>query len=152
MAELYEYQLASIEKAVDNVAPVVVGATGFLNGAHLHLSRTDVDIGPANVLADFTTGECDYVGYAAQVLVWGVPTVSDDGTVEVVSVAQIYKPTNAVTPNVANTAFVTNAADDALYYACTLDNAPLPFNSALDQTTVIVRYRPSTRSLLVTIS
>lgn len=149
---LFEYQLATLERATDNVAPVVVGSTGFLFGAEVCLTTAQFDLNQANTLAEFAAVEADFTGYAPAAITWGVPSVADDGTVEVVATAIVFRPTDAVTPNVIYMLYITNAAGDALYYAGVFDNPPLPMNSALDQITVIVRFRPATNSIVVVVS
>lgn len=145
MAVAFEYQVAQLARAANDVA-------GILTGALVGLYQTVIDINPSNVVATFTAGECDYNTYAEQALVWADPSVADDGTVEVVAAALIFRPTDAVTPNVTWGMFILDTTAAFLLFAGQFDGAPLPLQSALQQVILTVRYRPATGSIVVQVN
>lgn len=150
MAVLIENQTSQLARALQDTQ--VTAVAGYLHLAHLHLYQSPIGILPTTPLSDFTAAEATYNTYADQALVWDVPGIADDGTVEVVAVPLIFRPTDAVVPNVIYGCFITDTAGAVLYLFCEFDLAPLPMQSALEQIIVIVRYRPATDSIVITIS
>lgn len=151
MTPLLEFQIATLDRATNDIQ-AAAGVAGFLNAAKLHWTKEIIDINEDTTLAELDAIEADYDGYAAQTLVWGPPTVADDNTVEVVSVAQIYTPTGATTPNQLYAAYIDNSGGTKVYFARQANEAPIPMNDALDTMTVVVRYRPASDTMLVVVS
>jgi hypothetical protein len=150
MAVLTENQASQLARAANDIA--AVAAVGYLHLAHLHLYQVPIAILPTTPLATFTAGEATYTGYADDPLVWDVPGTADDGTVEVVAAPLVFRPTDAVTPNVIYGCYITDTAGANLFFFAEFDSAPLPMQTALQQIIVVVRYRPATDSIVITIS
>ncbi len=150
MAELIESQVSQLARATNDIA--AVAAVGYLNGAEIHLTKTELALPPDIPLAALVAAEADFTGYAAPTITWDTPGLSADGTVEVLTTPVIFQPTDAVTPNNIYAVFITNAAVSAWYFVGPVDNAPVPLPDALHQCIVTIRYRPATNSLSVTIS
>jgi len=132
MTPLLYTQAAEILTLVDALA-------GDWTGAKIHLFSNDYQFDPATAqIADMT--ECTFAGYAAQTVVWGTPSVSDDGNVESVAAAQIYRATNAVTPETAYGYWIETLAGAVLLAGGTFET-PLPFESALDAATLVAVLR-----------
>jgi hypothetical protein len=145
MTILLEFQVSQIARCADDIA-------GYLTGAKLHLTLAAVDINPGTTLAALHAEEATYATYLAQVLLWDVPTVSSDGTVESVATPLVFRPTDNVTPNQIYAVYITDGASAILYFAKQLDEAPVPMTSPLDQMVITVRFRPATQSIVVTIT
>jgi len=125
-------QAAMIAALTDYIA-------GGLAGAEIHLFQNNLVFDPATTeIGDLD--EATYVGYLAIALVFGVPSVSDDGNVESICTAQVWRPTNAVTPNDIYGFFIDDGAG-VLLAGGYFDGAPLPMNSALD----VIRTSPVLR-------
>lgn len=146
MASLIETQDAQLARAtVDTIAG------GSLLGLKVDLFQTDVPVLPSTPLADYLAAIADFVGYAQKTVTWGTPSVSADGTVEVIGTMSAWRPTNAVTPNVIYGLFARDTTAADLYYAARFDGAPLPMGTSLNEIIATLRYRPATQSLVVTI-
>lgn len=151
MTLLLEFQAATLARA-ENDIEAGPGTAGFLNGAELCFTKSELDITPATLIGALTAIQADYTGYAPQALVWADPSVADDNTVEVTADPLVFRPTDAVTPNQLYAGFITNAAGTVLYFARQMDEAPVPMESALDQLIAVVRYRPATQTVLIVIT
>lgn len=147
MTTMIEYQAATLARAECDIQ-AAAGTAVFLEGAKVHLTKTAIDINIGTTLAELAAEEADYNTYASQVLVWDDPSVADDGTVEVTCAALVWRPTDAVDPNMIWAAYITNGASSVLYFANQLDEAPVPMNSTLDQMIMIVRYRPASQTVV----
>jgi len=125
-------QISQITALADYIA-------GGLAGAEIHLFQNNIVFDPSTVeIGDLT--EATYVGYAAIALTFGVPSVSDDGNVESICTAQVWRPTNSVTPNTIYGFFIDDGAG-VLLAGGTFDTGGLPMNSALDVINTVVRFR-----------
>jgi hypothetical protein len=144
MAVLFEFQKSQLVRCADDTA-------GILTGALLGLYQAPIDINQSNVLATFTAAVATYNTYAAQVIVWGTPSVAIDGTVESVGAQLIFRPTDAVTPNSIWGVYITDTSGAILLFAGQFDEAPVNLNGTLDQLAINVRYRPATNSFVVTV-
>jgi len=108
---------------------------GDWTGAKIHLYSNDMNFDPLlTVIADMT--ECTYTGYLPQTTVWGTPSVSDDGNVESVAAALIFRATDAVTPETAYGFWIETLAGGTLLAGGTFET-PLPFLSAVDAATLV---------------
>jgi hypothetical protein len=145
VADLFEYEASLLARANADT-------TGYLKLATVDLYQTDVDIGSGNTVADFTASVATYVGYAQGVLAWDAASVADDGTVECVSAAITFRPTDATTPNVIYGCFIRGATGGTLLFAGRFDGAPLDMSDAVHQIVLTVRYRPDATSIAVTVS
>lgn len=132
-------QQAQIDALADFIA-------GGLTGAEIHLFQNNIVFNPNTVVIGDLV-EATYVGYAAIALVFGVPSVSDDGNVESICTAQVWRPTNSVTPNSIYGFFIDDGAG-VLLAGGTFDIAPLPMNSALDVINTVVRFRLDSTGLV----
>lgn len=150
MAILTENQASQLARALQDTQAAT--AAGYLHLAHLHLYQSPIAILPTTPLATFSAAVATFTGYADQALVWDVPGVADDGTVECVATPLIFRPTDAVTPNIIYGAYITDTAGANLYIFGEFDGAPLPMQNALQQIIVVVRYRPATDSIVITVS
>jgi len=112
---------------------------GGLAGAEIHLFQNNIIFDPSTVVIG-DLDEATYVGYLAIALVFGTPSVSDDGNVESICTAQVWRPTNAVTPNDIYGFFIDDGAG-LLLAGGTFDEGPYPMNSALDVINTVVRFR-----------
>lgn len=142
---LFEYQLSQLDRAGDDVA-------GFLAGCKLCLYQNVIDIGPGNTHADFVANVANFAGYAKAALVYDTPSVADDGTVEVVTHALTFRPSDATVPNVIWGCWIEDSTAAILYFAAQFDGAPLPMQNALQQIIVTVRFRPASDTLVITVS
>lgn len=141
---LFEFQDSKIDRTTADIA-------GPLLAAKLGLYQTLIDVGPSNVLADFTSAIATFAGYATATLTWGAASISDSGIVESLSASVTFRPTNGVTPNVIYGCWIMDSASAKLYFAGQFDGAPLPMQRALDVIRVTVRYRPADQSTVVEI-
>jgi len=121
-------------------------------GLLIDLYKAPIAYVPTTPLATFTAQTADFVGYAQGTVTWSLPTVAQDGTVEVVGALPIWRPTNAVTPNLIYGFFATLAVGGDLAFFGQFDLAPLLMQSALNQLEMTVRYRPATSSIVVTVN
>jgi len=125
-------QQAIIDALADYIA-------GGLTGAEIHLFQNNLVFDPATTeITDLV--EATYGGYAALALTFGVPSVSDDGNVESICTAQVWRPTNSTTPNTIYGYFIDDGAG-VLLAGGTFDTGGLPMNSALDVINTVVRFR-----------
>jgi hypothetical protein len=139
----------TIVAALDTTA--VGSATGPLVGAVVRLFQANITPDKETSLATLNADSCTFVGYAEKAITWQLPSIADDGAVEVVGTTTQFRPTNSVTPNSAYGAYIVSAAGD-LAFAGRFDGAPLPMADAQDQITVTVRYRPIQAGLGVVVS
>jgi hypothetical protein len=116
------------------------------------LYQAPIDINQSNTLATFTGNIATYHTYLAQAVTWDAPSLAQDGTVEVVAVTLIFRPTDAVVPNSIWGLYITDTTAAFLLFAGQFDGPPLPMNSTLNQILVTVRYRPATGSIAVQIN
>src|SRR5262245_2379941 len=125
-------QAALIDALTDWIA-------GGLDGAEVHLFQNSILFDPTTTLIG-DLDEANYGGYAAIAAVFGVPSVSDDGNVESILTAQVWRPTNSTTPNTIYGWYLT-ADGGALLAGGTFDTGGLPMNSALDVINTVIRLR-----------
>lgn len=131
-----------------------VGTTnpGVLYGAKVHLGQADTAIDKTTPYADLSAQEADFTGYAATAVTWDVATTAADQTVESVTAAVTFRPTDAVVDNAIYNVWLSNAGSTAWYFAGPIVGGPLPMASALDQIILLIRYRPASGSIAVTIA
>lgn len=151
MTLLLEFQAATLARAL-NDTEAAPGVAGFLDGCDLCLTKTEIDIEPDTTLAALDAEEADYSGYARQALVWGVPSVSDDGTVEVIAAPLTFRPTAATVGNQIYAVYIVDGGGTLLYFARQLDEAPVPMVSTLDVLILTIRYRPATDTICIAIT
>lgn len=125
---------------------------GTLDGALLCLTKTSATLDKDTTLAALELIEADYNTYARTAIIWGDPSVSDDGQVEVVGSVAEFRPTDALAPNQVFGVFILDTTEAKVYFVGALDGAPLGMNTTLDSLILTVRYRPATRSLIVIVS
>ncbi len=145
MSQLFEFQKSQLVRALNDTA-------GELLGALLGLYQAPIDINQGTPLATFTAAIATYTGYAAQAIVWGLPSVNQAGEVEVQGIGLIFRPTDAVAPNSVWGIYITDSTGADLYFAAQFDAPPIPMVSALDQITIVIRYKPATQSFAVVVS
>lgn len=125
---------------------------GSLAGLKCDLYQTDVVLNPWPGDAALTAAVATYHGYAQATVTWGTPSQADDGSYECIGEVPVFQPTDAVTPNNIYGAYFTKAGGGAIMRAFRLDNAPAPMDTALRTITLILRYRPETGSIGITVS
>jgi hypothetical protein len=124
-------------------------ALGVLFGAKMDLCKVDAPLSPTIPLATLTAGIANFTGYAQGTVTWDAPSVAGDNTVEVVGNMPLWRPSDAVTPNVIFDWFMTAAVGGALLMMARFDGAPLPMGTALNQIQLVMRWRPSDNSIAV---
>lgn len=112
--------------------------TPVLGAAYLGLYQTKTGNPPDMVLGDLV--EADYTGYARQLLVWGTPYDGSDGRPSVLSGMLTFRPTDAVTPNTINGAFLATAATAGALVAVDPFSGPRSMSSALDVLNLAVEH------------
>jgi len=130
-------------------AEALIDTGGVLDGAVIRLFKNDVMPTLTSVTADFT--ETDYVGFGDQTITWLEPSISDDGTIEVLGTVGEFRPTNDVTPNQVYGALLLDSTT-AMLFGGRFEGAPLPMESATDSILITVRFRPADQSLAIVIS
>lgn len=144
--QLLEFLAQALLRAGDDIA-------GSLAGSKLGLTKTVVDINQDTTLASMTAAKATFTSYVKTALVWGDPTIADDGTVEVVAEPLPFAPTDALGGDqVMRNLWIEDSTAAVLQFAGTFDIPYPPMNSALNQLTVVVRYRPATQTIVVVIS
>jgi len=131
------------------MAVALVDVGGVLENAVIRLFKNDVMPTQTSVTGDFTP--TDYVGFGDQVITWLEPSISDDGTIEVIGTVPEFRPTNDVTPNDVFGALLLDDADIMLFGG-RFEGAPLPMEKATDSILVTVRFRPADQSIAIVIS
>jgi hypothetical protein len=147
MAQLFEFQLSQLSRALQDTQHA--SAAGYLDLATVNLFQSPLVINEGLTVAACHAAVATYTGYAAVVITWATPSVARDGSVEVISQAITFRPTDAVTPNVIYGVFILDTTGDFLYFAGNFDNAPLPMQNADQLIRCTVRYRPATNSLIL---
>jgi len=112
---------------------------GDLTGALIHLYQNNLVFDPTTVVIGDLV-DANYNTYAALVLAWGVPSVSDDGHVETIAAAQVWRPTDALAPNDIYGYYITTAGG-VLLMGGFFEGGPFPMNSTLDVITTTVVFR-----------
>lgn len=120
---------------------VLLAVTGMLTGAEVRLFINDFEPDRESVIGDYDPPT--YTGNGDEAITWNAPSVSDDGTVEVVGTLGEFRPTDAVAPNDVFGAIILDGGG-GLLDAVRFPAGPLPMNSALDSILLVVRWRPST--------
>lgn len=122
---------------------------GFLVGMKADLCQTDQPYDANTLLSSCTAGVCNYDGYAQKTLVWNKPSLSTDGTLELVSGSVTFRPTGSNTPNLARGVYCTINGSGSLGMCAPLTAAPVPMGSTLNliELTLRVRVSPSGISL-----
>lgn len=148
---LVESQASQLGRAANDIN---VGTTnpGVFYGAKVHLGQTALAIDANTPYSDLSGQEADFTGYAATVVTWDVPTTAADNTVESVSAPVVFRPTDAVVDNAIYNVWLSNSGGSVWYFAGTIVGGPLPMASTLDQIILVLRYRPATGSIAVTIA
>lgn len=122
-----------------DIATVVVGVGGPLNGLTMGLFQNDIVPTPSTPLASLTPA--DYDGYAEEANAWLAPTISDAGVIEVHGIVGEFRPTGSVTPNSIYGWYLKNAGGD-LVASDRFAGAPLAMGSALNNILPTLIYRP----------
>lgn len=136
-----------------NLDPIADSIAGKLAGLKVDLYQTDVPLVPWPGDAALIAAVATYVGYAQGAVTWGVPSQADDGTYEVIGTIAVFQPTNSVAPNnIYGAYFTESGAPNAIEFAARFDNAPLPMENHLRTITVVLRYRPATGTVVITVS
>jgi len=127
----------------------ISGVGDFLAAAVVGLYKNDVVPSRDLLLAAYTTA--DYSGYAEEAVTWLVPSVADDGEVEMVGIVGEFRPTGAV---IQNTVFgiVLKTAGGELVQAARFDLPPLPMGGVDDSILVTLRVRLTLAGMVVTVS
>lgn len=148
---LVESQVSQLGRCANDIN---VGTTnpGVFFGAKVHLGKASLAIDGNTPYADLSAQEADFTGYAATVVTWDVATTSADNTVESVSAPVVFRPTDAVVDNAIYNVWLSNAGSSAWYFAGVIVGGPLPMASALDQIVLLLRYRPASQSICVTVA
>lgn len=142
--------VTSPQGALDLLADSIAGSFA---GLLADLYQADVPLSPWPGDAALTAQVATFAGYAQGVITWGTPSQADDGTYEVVGTFPVWRPSNAVTPNNIYGIYFTEAGmGGGLMGAARFDNAPLPMTNALQTITVVLRYRPQTGSIVISVS
>jgi len=144
---LTDFQAWTLERALLDTT-----TAGGLLDATVDLYQTPIAVTPETPLATFTAAVATFTGYAQGVVTWELPTVADDGEVEVIGTLPIWRPTDGVTPNQIYGMFIRLDVGGSLAMAGQFDTPPLPMISALDSIICTLRYRPASGTLVVTVS
>ena len=113
---------------------------GLLDGAKMKLFKNNYVPIETSLIANFTL--CDFTGYAAEVITWGDPSVSDDGTPEVIGSLAEFRPTGTAVANDVYGAILT-MGDDTYLAGAQLDDAPEVMQDTLNQLSLVARVRVS---------
>jgi hypothetical protein len=126
---------------------------GHLATVDFHLIKANVGLAPWPGNAALIAAEADYTGYAAGVVTWGTPSKADDGTYEIVGTVPTFRPAGVViVNNVWGGYLQQHAAPLHIPFAVIFDNAPLPMDDVLQTIDVVLRYRPQTQTIIISIS
>lgn len=123
---------------------------GVLTANKVALFQSNTIPTPNMVLGDYT--EATYTGYAKEAVTWSVPTVADDGTVEVIGIVGEFRPTGTAVTNAIYGVLLVDTTGAILYGAARFDAPPLPMSSALDAIIVTLRVRMTPGGIVVTVS
>ena len=145
MANLFEKNDSKLARAADDIA-------GNMLGCLIDLYQTPVPLNEDTALIDLQNVVADYTGYAQGLLTWQDPSIADDGEVECIGTCPVFRPTGTAVQNEIVGCFLTSDPAGGLLYFGPLDGQPISMHSATDSITVVVRYRPGTQSLTITIS
>jgi len=143
--DLFEYQASLLARAADDIA-------GSLAGLKVDLTKEALPVDGTTTLAEFNAVKADFTGYAQGEVTWLDPSISDDGTVEVVGTIDEWRPTAITVGNDVFDAYFTAAVGGALMFAGQLDGIPVPMRAVTDSLVLTVRYRPADQSIAVQIS
>jgi hypothetical protein len=126
---------------------------GSLLTPTVDLYQSDVALNPWPGDAALIAAVATFAGYAQGIVTWGTPSQADDGTYEVVGTMPVWRPSDSVTPNnIYGCYFRETGGGGTINLAARFDNAPLPMDSALRTITVVIRYRPQTDTLVISVS
>jgi hypothetical protein len=142
----------TFDLAVALIGSETASAAGPLAGAVLRLTQVEVNPARNTTLAALNADTCTFTGYGDETITWQLPSIADDGNVEVLSNPITYRPSDSAAPNNVYDAYIVNAAKSAWYLAGTVDGAPVPMEDALHTLTITVRWRPSTGGYGVCVS
>ncbi len=146
MDPLFEFQVSQLDRALGDTQAAT--AAGYLHLSTVQLFQNPLAINQALTVAECNAAVATFSGYAATVLTWNTPTVAADGTVEVLSQAITFQPTDAVTPNIIYGVFITDSAGTHLLFAAQFANGPKPMQNALQVIRMTIRFRPATNSMV----
>ncbi len=147
---LIETQASQLARALSDT--VGVAAVGYLDGATVDTYQTQISLSPSTTLAELDAAINDYAGYAQGTIVWQVPVVADDGTVEAIGTCAVFRPTDATDPEVSWGCYIVNAAATAVLFMGQFEGAPLSMASAVNSISLTFRFRPASNSLVVVVS
>jgi len=144
--------LVALPDLVASMLATATGAGGVLLGAKMHLTKSQVDISGDRTAPDFDAAEADYAGYAAQVITWLAPSISDIGQSEIVGTVPEFRPTGTDPENICYQCYITNAAGDKLLLAGPLADGGVSMASPNDSLLVHPRVRPTATGATVIVS
>jgi hypothetical protein len=149
---LIESEASQLARAAVDTQANTGPVAGPLHGALLHLGMANTPISGNTPYSTLSAQEADFTGYTAAALTWDVPSTASDNTVQAVSTPVVFRPTDAVTPNVVYNIWVSNSGGTIWYLAGVLVGGPFPMGTATDQMIITVIFCPATNSYAVTIS
>lgn len=128
----------------------LVAEDGLLDGAVCALGQADIVPTPATPLASYTIAT--YTGYGTEAITWLAPSVSDDGTPEVVGTVGEFRPTGTTVGNQIYTLQITNTGGTVLLAAARFTLAPVPMVSTLDSILPTIRIRATPAGLVAVVT
>lgn len=145
MQQLFEFQASQVARATADIAGPLLALKVDL------MKMPPIAITPSTVVGDLTAKIADYEGYAQGTVTWDDPSLDANGAVEVVGTAIVYRPTGDATPNQIWGAFCRASVGGALLFAGSIDGAPIPMNTELNQLQVQIVYKPATGTYTITV-
>lgn len=145
--DLLESTLSLLARAAADTAE-----DGPLDGLKVYLFKENLAFNADTPITTFQAAQADYAGFTWLPVTWQLPTISDDGIVEVVGTVAAFRPTASTTENDIWGLYADVVGDANWVFAGTFDDAPLPMNNTLDSILVTLRYRPADRSICVVVS
>lgn len=122
------------------------------NALFLHLYASDtISITRQTTQDELEAVEADYSGYSAGAVTWLAPSISDDGTVEVIGTIPEFRPTATTIGNTIYGAWGQRAGADSIAFAAALD-AEAPMYATTDSLLLTIRLRVPSGGLAVEIS
>lgn len=142
---------ATENAAIDIGAQAIVSpaAVGPLFGAKLCLGLAGPKYDGSDLLATLTAAATTYTGNAKGAITWGPATRNGNGEIEYRGTVPEFRPSDAVTPNVAQGAWVENGAASKYYFVGQFPAPGVNFADALSALTCTVVYKPEAQSVLL---
>lgn len=144
--DMLEFIAQELARAADDTA-------GSLMGSKLGLYKVETDINQNTLLSTMTANKATFTGYVKTALVWGAPSIADDGSVECVAAPLPFRPTDSAGGDqVIWGCWIEDSTAAVLQFAGQFDLPSPPMNGPLDTMLVTVRYRPASQTVVVLIS